>query len=808
MFLDLISDLIHSFFGNPVFIFLTGIALLGVFFWYLASEKDRLKRTAGTIFILGISLFSLASLFYQGINYGIDIKGGVELTLEVQPKMDGAREIPPTEEDMNQACAILGERLDSTGTSEVQILHTKNKILIQIPETDPKKVDRLVKTVTKMAKLELLAMHPESARLIAEERKVVPGYQRYPQPLVDEDGKPLLGKDGKQIVVYHWLQSPLSAQQQGVYITGKDVQAASPDYVRAGHANVVLRNEGASKMQALTSKMTLKRDCLAIVLNGKIKSAPVVNEVLHKEFSISGLDGKNEATDLAKALANPLTSDLKVEGLKQVSAQLGQAALDQGIVSGLIGLGIIFIFVFAYYRSAGIVAMVGLTINALILLGLMSLFNFVLTLPGIAGIVLTLGVAVDANVLIYERMREEKEMGRSFGMALRNSYEKAFSAIFDSNITSLITAVILFWLASGSIKGFAVTTSVGILTSMIGALVVTRVLFFWGDKIGLMDHPQFLNVFKNVKTINFMGQRKWAGWGSTALILLCLVYAGIRGKDSLGIDFVGGSTVSYVIPLGDEELVNFRQVEQVVDSLKLSKIPTVQEFKNDATANNFKIRCADEKDSKLVINALNAQISGISKLPPPSIESVSSSLGSTFFQTAIWALVAGMLGIMFYLAIRYEWSFAFGALISTLHDMLAIIGLVILFGTELSIIHIGAFLTVAGYSINDTIIIYDRIREKLRTALPNEPIEDIMNEAINATLSRTLLTSLATAAVLACLFLFGGPSMRDFSITMLLGVFIGTYSSIYIASPVVLYCSRKHGLRKELEQADAASGRV
>ena len=314
----MISDLIHAFFSNPIFIFLTGIALLGVFFWYLAAEHDRLKRTAGTIFIFGISIFSLASLFHQGINYGIDIKGGVELTLEVQPKMDGAREIPPTEEDMSQACSILGERLDSTGTSEVQIIHTKNKILIQIPETDPEKVQRIVRTVTKMAKLELLAMHPDSDRLIAEGRKVVPGFQRLPQPLVDEEGKPILGKDGKQAVVYHWLQSPLSAQQQGVYITGKDVQAASPDYARAGYANVVLRNEGASKMQAITSKMTLKRDRLAIVLNGKIKSAPVVNDVLHKEFSISGLDGKDEASDLSKALANPLTSDLMVDGMIEV----------------------------------------------------------------------------------------------------------------------------------------------------------------------------------------------------------------------------------------------------------------------------------------------------------------------------------------------------------------------------------------------------------------------------------------------------------------------------------------------------------
>lgn len=803
----MISDLISGFFSNPLYIFLTGIILLGLFFWYLAAEKDRVKRTAGTFFILGISVFSLASLFHQGINYGIDIKGGVELTLEVQSKFENGVEIKPTEEDMNQACTILNERLDSTGTSEVQVLHTNNKILIQIPETDPEKIDRLVRTITKMAKLELLPVHPDSAQLEAEGRKVVPGYRKTEYPLLDEDGAPLLDKKtGKPVVEHLWIQTALAAQQQGTYITGKDVKSASPDYSSKGIVAVTLSNDGAGKMRQRTSRMQIGRDRLAVVLNDKVKSAPTVQDVLGKDFQISGLDGKGEAEDLAKALANPLSSDLKVLGQKNVSAQLGQAALEQGAFSGIAGLAAIFLFVFVYYRSAGIVAMVGLTINALILLGLMSLFGFVLTLPGIAGIVLTLGVAVDANVLIYERMREEKEMGRTFAMALRNAYEKAFSAIFDANITSLITAVILFWLASGSIKGFAVTTSVGILTSMIGALVVTRVLFFWGDKIGLMDHPRFLNVFKNMKTIDFMKQRRLAGWGSVILIFLCVAYAGFRGDKCLGIDFMGGSTVTYVIPVGDEQLVRFKDVERVVNSLSLSKTPTAQEFKNDQTADNFKIRCADETDSRKVIDALNRELPGMRELAPPSIESVSSSLGSTFFRTAIWALIAGMLGIMLYLALRYEWSFSFGALVSTLHDMLAVIGLVILTGSELSIIHIGAFLTVAGYSINDTIIIYDRIRERLRSALPSESVEEIMNEAINSTLSRTLLTSTSTLAVLVCLYLFGGPSMRDFSVTMLLGVLVGTYSSVYIASPVVLFCSRRHGLRRELQQADRAAG--
>lgn len=198
----------------------------------------------------------------------------------------------------------------------------------------------------------------------------------------------------------------------------------------------------------------------------------------------------------------------------------------------------------------------------------------------------------------------------------------------------------------------------------------------------------------------------------------------------------------------------------------------------------------------------------MAELAVPSVDEVSSSLGATFFRTACWALLAGMLGITIYLAIRFEWSFAMGALISIAHDVLAVIGLVVLMGTELSIIHIGAFLTVAGYSINDTIVIYDRIRERLRLATPDEDLADIMNEAINSTLSRTLLTSLSTVAVLVSLIALGGPAMRDFSITMLLGIVVGTYSSIYIASPVVLLFDRKHSLRHELQAAEVVDTRA
>ncbi len=839
----------HHLINTPAFYFIVGTLLIVLFFWYLASENDRVKRNAGTLFIVGLSAFSLLSLFLNGIHYGIDISGGAELTMEVQPKLDDRGVLtPPTAEDMEQACNILNERLNATGTSEVQILHSGNKILIQIPQQDAdpvvnkEKIDAMEKMLTKMAKLELLAVYPESERVIADEetqqaielyeqrradydakvaageRHVVPpampripskfglnDYMIRPYPHTDDEtGEPVLDRHGRPVIEYMVLQKPYAAMQKDMYITGKEVSSSQPDYVRKGYVDVVLNRAGAARMGKLTGAMQIGRDRLAVVLNNSIKCAPTVQAVLHKEFNISGLNGKGEPEDISKALANPLSSDLKVEGRKDVSAQLGKSALEQAQIAGLIGMLGVFAFCYWYYRSAGMVAMVGLAINALTLLGLMSLFGFVLTLPGIAGIVLTMGVAVDANVLIYERMREERKTGRPFIVCLRAAYEKAFSAIWDSNITSLITAVILFWIASGSIKGFAVTTSVGIITSLIGAIVVTRVVFFWAERLGLMKDFTFARAPFEGRCFDFLKWRKQAMAASLVLILGCMAYmVGIRGEKSLGIDFTGGTTSTYVVP--DSCALDYKQAENTVMGMTLSKVPTIQEFSN-ATDRNIKIRCASKEEALLIDRTLRERVPHMNELQAPDVEQVSSALGATFFKTACFALLMGMLGITIYLSIRFEWSFAMGALVSIAHDVFGIIGLVVLLGTELSIIHIGAFLTVAGYSINDTIVIYDRIRERLRLAAPNERLIDIMNEAINSTLSRTLLTSVSTIAVLVALIALGGPAMRDFSITMLLGIAIGTYSSIYIAAPIVLYFDRKHDLRAELQaqaQADA-----
>lgn len=776
---------IYGFFSDPLFIFVAGLALLALFFLYLGSENDRVKRNMGTFFILGLSAFSFASLLNNGIRYGIDISGGVSFTLQVKPNIIDGVPTPLTRAAMDQACMTITDRLDSGGTNEVSVMpQGEDKILIQIPETDPTRVAMLRDTITRIAHLELLPVHPDTQALAANGIQTVAGHEMKEYEWTDDEG--VVHKE----VIFVTKRGQLS---------GRDISSAHVDMTRKGYIAVTLSSAGASKMWAITQPMRRGIDRLAIVLDGKVVSAPVVQQALGKEFSISGLDDPGEAENLAKILSNPLTNEIEVLEERNVSATLGMNALEQGESAGLAGLFLCFVFVFVYYKFAGLVAIVGLTINALILLGAMSLFGFVLTLPGIAGIVLTLGVAVDANVLIYERMREEYAAGRGFRVALRNSYDKAFSAIFDSNITSLITAVILFWLASGTIKGFAVTTTVGILTSMVGALVVTRVLFFWADRAGMVKTINFLDIFKNIGVYDFLGKRRLTTICSIALLAICIISAFMKGERSLGIDFTGGASITYDVPRDITDL-HFKEVEAALATAQLSKAPTVQEFKNPTGDINIIIRCADQSERTIIQKTLLEKVPAVAQLPPPSVEVVGALMGKEFFVTALLAIGAGMLGIMVYLAIRYEWSFALGALISIVHDVVLVLGLIILMGNELNIIHVGAILTLAGYSINDTIIIFDRIREYLRFSDKKEDIIDVMNEAINTTLSRTMLTSTATLAVIACLYFFGGPAMQGFSLTIFIGIIVGTYSSIYIAAPCVLLFSRRHGLHTEVQR--------
>lgn len=788
--------------------FLSGLGLLALFFWYFATDFERKKRNIGSIIVALIAIFSLLSIIPKGhwrniisgqtsiseahnLKGGIDLIGGSSFTLRVQPNIDPeGTAVPVTSNAVEQAIQTVEKRLNNLGTADLLIVAQGNdRILVQMPGVSPEEAANVREILEKIAKLELKAVHPESRaladRLAAEneaDRVLPPGYKLY--VLSDED-------DEGQIITENILLKRRSALD-GSYI----VHAQELYGPHEGKLTVELNAEGANKMFDLTSKMRHGEDRLAIVLDGKVLSAPVVQSSLGSNFEISGMNDAAEAKSIAAALLNPLKNPLLVEEERTVSATLGKETVHQGITAGIAGLGLTLIFVLLYYRFAGIIALLGLTLNILILFGAMAMFGFTFTLPGIAGIILTIGVAVDANVLIYERLREELAAGKSIKAAISAAYEKAFSAIFDANITTLITALILFWRASGTVKGFAVTLTIGILASMLAALLCTRVLFWWFSDAGILKKLSFMNLIPK-RAFNFLGKRKLAFSFSIILIVAGLGSVGMKGNSSLGIDFTGGAQLSY--QLVDGKTVEQPAVQQVLNTLELSKQARSQEETTTGGEYLLTVRCATD-DIGAIETALSSNFEVLKE--KPSRETISASLGGEFLSTALWALIIGLVAILIYITIRFEFSFALGAFAALIHDILICLGIVIFSGQELSLIHVGAFLTIAGYSINDTIVVFDRIREDLRSRRGD--VQDVMNHAINATLSRTVLTSVTTFVAVLVLYIFGGSALKDFSFTIMIGVVVGTYSSIFIASPIVYIWSKMRGanLRRELLDAN------
>ena len=792
---------------DRLLVFLSGLGLLALFFWYFATDFERKKRNIGTVLVALIAIFSFMSIIPKekwgdilsgkesvvkasNLKGGIDLVGGSSFTLRVQPALDSAgNPLPVDKKAVEQAILTIEKRLNKSGANDLLIVaQGEDRILVQMPGVSPNEAKKVRIILEQIAKLEIKTVHPDN-RVLADqvakdpENEVVPGYELKVYKSIDEDGK----ETSENVLVTR--RTPLD----GSYVTHAQEQYGAYE----GTLSVELNNDGAKLMYDLTSNMAIGRDRLATVLDGEVLNVATVQAVLSKKFQITGMNDAKEAKALASALLNPLQNPLLVEEERSVSATLGKETVYQGITAGIAGLGLTLVFVLLYYRMAGIIALIGLSLNILILFGTMAMFGFTFTLPGIAGIILTIGVAVDANVLIYERLREELSKGKSVKAAISAAYDKAFSAIFDANITTLITALILFWRASGTVKGFAVTLTIGILGTLIAALLCTRVMFWWGADKGIIKKLKFMDIIPK-KAFDFLGMRKLAFTVSAVLMLAGLSTVLIKGKKCLGIDFTGGAQLSY--QLLDDQHIPQPEVQELLNGLTaLSKPASSQEETSTNGEELITVRCA-EADTEIIENAMSAKYD-ILKDNPPSRETISASLGGDFLTTAVWALLIGLFGIMIYITIRFEFSFALGAFAALIHDIMICLGIVVLSGQQLTLIHVGAFLTIAGYSINDTIVVFDRIREDLKTKRGD--VKDVMNTAINSTLSRTVLTSVTTFVAVLVLFIFGGSSLSAFSFTIMLGVIVGTYSSILIASPIVYIWSKVRGVNLRRELLDA-----
>jgi len=787
-----------AFFNDPLVLFLTGITLLILFFWYFATEIESKKRNVGTILLIGIVGLCSLAVYQNKLKGGIDIVGGSAFSLRIQPKEGPNGDLMPvTTDQIDEAKRVIKARLDPRGTKEPLVTQQgEDGILVQMPGIEPGESKGIRLTLETVAKLELKEVSSRNDEVGANGKSLaqrvkdlearVPQYQVYDLTQEDEDGNE--------------FTRPILLRRVAA-LGGSDISFATPSPAQPDSVDITLNGDGTDKMIALTKNMRPEIDRIAIVLDGVVLSAPVVQSVpLGKNFVINGLDEPGETKELANALMNPLENPLIVEQERTVSPTLGSAFVKQGIYSGLAGLAITAVFILLYYRTAGLVALVALIINAVILFGVMAMFGFTFSLPGIAGLILTIGMAIDANVIIYERLREEIANGKSLKSAIGAAYDKAFSSIFDANITTLIACVILIGMASGSVKGFALTLTIGLLASMFSAILGTRVLFRWGIDTGVLRKLSFLNLIKSAN-FDFLGKAKACAVFSGILFAVALTTFSVKQKSALGIDFTGGTIITFQI--GDES-IPLKDLNAALAKADLTREAFPQEQNIAGSGTLLTVR-ADADDGDKIVETLRAEIPFLGEmddegqyLRDASKEEVSATLGGSFLKEAVIALGVGILGIFAYIVIRFELSFAIGAIVAVLHDILIAVGIVVLLGEQLSQIHVAAILTIAGYSINDTIIVFDRIRETV--LVRTGEIRDVMNEAINATLSRTILTSFTTIVTVMILAIFGGAALRDFSMTILVGLVIGTYSSIFVAAPIVLWWSQRKGgnLRKDV----------
>jgi SecD/SecF fusion protein len=597
-------------------------------------------------------------------------------------------------------------------------------------------------------------------------------------------------------------------------LTGEVVNDARQTFDEVGQPAVDMSMDptGARKWAKITRENINNR--IAIVLDNYVYSAPVVNqEIPNGKSIISGNFTMEEAKDLANILkAGSLPAPTRIVEEAIIGPTLGKEARAQGIISIVAGLGMVLIFMVAYYSKGGLIANIALVFNIFFILGILAQLNAALTLPGIAGIVLTIGMSIDANVLIFERIREEMRAGSPLLKAISSGYSKAYSSIVDANVTTFLTGAILYWLGQGPVKGFAITLMIGIACSFFSAVFITRVIVSWMSKKGDQSKISFATPFSknllNDINFNFMSKRKMAYIGSGIVITIGIILMVTKGL-TLGVDFTGGR--SYVVRFAEQ--VETTSLKVALDG-KLEDAGT--EVKTYGANNILKVTTSYlvNEESTEADNAVRTKIvEGIAEATGMSYVETETAMGDNDFtisgsskvgatiaddirnssqESVIFALIA----IFIYILIRFRrWQFGLGAVVALFHDTLFVLSAFAIakllgFSFEIDQVFIAAILTVIGYSINDTVVVFDRIRETLgiKSKATNE---ETFNTAINQTISRTVMTSLTTLLVILILFIFGGEVLRGFSFALLVGILVGTYSSIFIATPVVLDLAKR-----------------
>ncbi len=670
---------------------------------------------------------------------------------------------------VERSLEVVRRRLDETGLVEPTITRQgEDGVLVQLPGVDdPAYIRQLLGTTAKMT-FHLAA--DGSSRTVTR----------------------VVTMPGEQPNESYQLEERVALEGQHI----SDAQLGFHPDTREPVVNFKLDNVGARRFAELT-KENIGRP-FAIVLDGKVITAPVIRSAITGgSGEISGSFTSAEANDLALLLrAGALPAPLKVIEERTVGPDLGSDSIAMGVSTGVIGAALVFVFMVAIYGSWGLIACVGLAANIGLVFGVLSLFGATLTLPGIAGFILSVGMAVDANILINERIREETQNGLNAPGAMDAGFKRAYSTIIDSNVTSLIAISLLFMFGSGPVRGFAVTTAAGLIISMFTAISVTRVLMEYrvrrmGNRPLHISGVKALNRISS-RTINFMRGRIAGPIVSAVLSVASVILFFTPGLE-YGIDFSGGSVIEVQAPN--------TSVQQLRDGLqdKFSNA-AIQEFGEEGS---FLIRLPGETAEQVAsgesIAGLKSAVQAVSPQAQfPRVEVVGPKVSGNFSDATVIAILLAGAGMLVYLWIRFESHFAVAATLTLALDLTKTIGFFVLAGLEFNLTAVAALLALIGYSVNDKVVVFDRMREFLRQT-PDMPLQQLLNESITSTLTRTVFTSVTTFLALLPMAIAGGDAVASFALPMLFGIVVGTSSSIFIAAPIVLMLGERR-LRKGLTQ--------
>ena len=787
----------------------------------IVSEPDQAKRN-------GIVLKQLLVGSQGRLKLGLDLQGGVSFTLKVDPtgaesgeKGAGDKSSVSRSDMVNQALQVMEQRVNQFGVAEPVLRPVGDLSLeIQLPGEDAANNPDVIDSLKKPAKLEFRQVH-RTERPAETERE---------HSLRSLPVDPMLGaasaistyevltirdtdsKTGEVRITRYYVRKAADA-------TGKIIKAASgrSDDGISFYVDMKFTDEGSKKFGDLTAKIAEGNarsvGQLAIVLDGKLQSAPTVRDAIRGGgATITGSFSREEAVELANVLNNPLEFPLIIQDVTSVGPSLAKDAQGKSVVASLVAVGLVIFFMVGFYVWGGFIAILGMILNLLMILGAMAYFGATITLPGVAALVLTLGMAVDANILIFERVREEAALGKDRSVALREGYARATWTIIDANLTTLLTALILVFMGSGPIRGFGITLTIGIFTTVFTSLVTCRGLQELALSRGVMTRVFGLPVFRPTLDIPFLKFARVAFIASWLIIGLGLTQLAIKGKEAFGKDFRGGE--STLVALAPGAAVNTGDIAKLAASIGLEDTTVTVQTPVGGGEPTLRIETELTKDKSKGEFANVAAIVGAIKAKTPEIlkdraasvdklmlskEAIGGSVSSELRSNAVWSVILALLGIGLYVSLRFETGFGVAAMVATLHDVLLTIALFVAFGGQFNATLIAAILLIIGYSINDTIVVFDRIREELQ-ANPGRELRDVIHFAINRTLSRTTLTAATVFLCAAALWAFGAGDVRLYGEIFIYGVLTGTFSSIFIASPVFYWWHK--GDRKGVDAAE------